>query len=95
MLGAVSQAEQRRSVGLRPEGASAAIIGADAIKPAIEARELVIGVELPRLNTEQHSELTGLVLDPRGRPVPGAPSGWCSSATEVERDTSLPTGGTG
>jgi hypothetical protein len=72
MLGAVSQAEQDRSVGLRREGASAAIIGANAIKPVIERGKLVIGVELPGLSTEQHSELTGLVLDPRGQPVPGA-----------------------
>jgi RNA polymerase sigma factor (sigma-70 family) len=72
MLGAVSQAEQDRSLGLRRPGASAAIIGADAIKPVIERGKLVIGVELPRSNAEQHSELTGLVLDPRGRPVPGA-----------------------
>ncbi|MFI5457040.1 MAG: carboxypeptidase regulatory-like domain-containing protein, partial [Isosphaerales bacterium] len=72
MLGAVSLAEQARPLGLRREGASAAIIGADAIKPVIERGKLVIGVELPALNTEQHSELTGLILDPRGQPVPGA-----------------------
>jgi len=76
MLGAVPLAEQARSLGRRPEGASAAIIGAEAIKPVIERGKLVIGVELPGLNPglnpEQHSELTGLVLDPRGQPVPGA-----------------------
>jgi RNA polymerase sigma factor (sigma-70 family) len=72
MLGAVSQAEQHRSLGLRGEGASAAIIAADAIKPVIEGGKLVIAVELPRSDAEQHSELTGLVLDPPGQPVPGA-----------------------
>ncbi len=72
MLGAVSQAEQDRSLGFRREGASEAIVRADAIKPVIERGKLVIGVELSRSDAEQHSELTGLVLDPRGQPVPGA-----------------------
>jgi RNA polymerase sigma factor (sigma-70 family) len=72
MIGAVSLAEQDRPLGLRRQGASATIIGADAIKPVIDRGKLMIGVELPRSDAEQHSELTGLVLDPRGQPVPGA-----------------------